>query len=459
MAGIGFELRKIFGRKTLVMNTFGILYSAFTTIGPSLVFIVLLFALRILMRHYNSSEMDMLFFTEAFTHIFLVASLISGSVTNIVSRYISDRIFVNEERDISATMFGVMVFVDAIAGVLSLAMAVCLYVIDHKSLVTVCSFYLLALLAVNAYVLIIFVSALKEYKQITFSYLFGVALAVVFFFVFYYGVSFTVVESMFSALAIGFFFIDIAMAYECLKAFGMPNKKYFTFLRGFQKFPALACSGIFYVVGLYASNVIYWYFSDLQVRAGIFSTAPNYDMAMFLAMLINLSGLMIFEIKAETSFFEKYVQYLSVLDKGTYDQIERERQNLQNNMSLQLFFVYEVQLIITILLICLIHIIYPYLGIGSSVLNMFLILGMAVYCIVCMYFTMIFLYYLEDHVGAMIGPAVCCAIIIAGSVICCFAGMPYYPIPVLVGGIAGWVITFLALRRRMRTLNEFLFCK
>ena len=89
MAGIGFELRKIFGKKTLVMNTFGILYSAFTTIGPSLVFILLLFVLRFLMGYYHSTELDMLFFAEAFTHIFLEASLIAGAVNTILSRYIS----------------------------------------------------------------------------------------------------------------------------------------------------------------------------------------------------------------------------------------------------------------------------------------------------------------------------------------------------------------------------------
>lgn len=459
MAGIGFELRKIFGKKTLVMNTFGILYSAFTTIGTSLVFILLLFVLRFLMGYYHSTELDMLFFTEAFTHIFLEASLIAGAVNTILSRYISDCIFAGKEKDISASMFGAMMVVDIVSGIISGIYALLLYMVDGKSPVLCMAFYFLSLLATNAYVLIIFVSALKEYKQITISYLIGAVLSIGLFWPFYYGLGQPIVESMFLSLSIGFFIIDLAMVYCCLKAFGMPGRRYFAFLKGFIKFPALAGSGICYVVGFYASNIIYWYFSDMQVRAGIFSAAPNYDLAMFLAILINLTGLMIFEIKAETSFYEKYVLYLSMLEKGNYEQIERERQNLQNNMNLQLFFVYEVQLIITVLLICLIHIIYPYLGISTQVLNLFLILGMAVYCIECMYFTIIFLYYLEDHRGALLGPAVCCALIIAGSILCCFIGMPYYPIPVLAGGIVGWIISFLALRRRVKNLNEFLFCK
>ena len=59
--------------------------------------------------------------------------------------------------------------------------------------------------------------------------------------------------------------------------------------------------------------------------------------------------MVIFEVKTETTFYEKYIEYLSAINKGTYDLIESKRVALQNTISLQLFFLYEVQLIITII--------------------------------------------------------------------------------------------------------------
>ena len=35
MAGIGFELRKIYGRKTLVSGIWGSIYATMTAVGPS----------------------------------------------------------------------------------------------------------------------------------------------------------------------------------------------------------------------------------------------------------------------------------------------------------------------------------------------------------------------------------------------------------------------------------------
>ena len=73
MAGIGFELRRIFGKKTLVANTFGVIYASLTTVGPSIVFLMLLFSLRQMMFNFGMGEKDSMFFTFSFTYIFLLA--------------------------------------------------------------------------------------------------------------------------------------------------------------------------------------------------------------------------------------------------------------------------------------------------------------------------------------------------------------------------------------------------
>lgn len=459
MAGIGFELRKIFGKKTLMSSTWGVLYASLTTVGPSIMFIFLLFTLRYIMRYYHASELETMFFTASFTYIFLLAILTAAFQNTVVSRYISDKIFEKKEEDICASMFGVLTIGSVIAGIEGAVLCMLMYRHDQVSLIFMAAYYLLVVLATNAYNIITYVSALKEYKEVTVSYFVGVIVSIPMFFLFYKIVGWHLILSIYWALVCGFFIINLMLVYWCVKAFGTPSEKYFEFLKYFVKFPKLLVSGFSYMLGFYISNIIYWFFSDMKVTVSIFSVAPNYDMAMFLAILVNLSGMVVFEVKTETNFYDKYVSYLSALNMGSFDLIEKERVSMQNTINLQLFFVYEVQLIITIILICLINIFYPYLGVSSQILNMFMLLGMGLYCTFCMYFTVIFLYYFEDHTSACIGPVIFLAVVMIGSFICAKLGNPYYPIPLLAGGVVGWIVSFVLLRRRLKNLNAYLLCR
>ena len=36
---------------------------------------------------------------------------------------------------------------------------------------------------------------------------------------------------------------------------------------------------------------------------------------------------------------------------------------------------------------------------------------------------------------------------------------PYYPIPLLAGAVAGWIVSFVLLRRRLKNLNAYLLCR
>ena len=459
MAGIGFELRKIFSRKTLVARTWGVIYASAVSVGPTLLFLVLLFAIRFVMHQLRAGEMETLFFTASFTHVFLIAILLSAFLNTVVSRYISDKIFERKEADICASLYGVLTISSVVSGVITLILCAMMHNRKDASITFLIAFYLLTVLASNVYQLITYVSAIKEYRKVTEAYLAGDVAAVGLFLLLFKLAQLPLLAAVFWALAGGFFLINLLLVCVVVRSFGAPSKNYFEFLSYFKKYPQLFFSGAAYMLGFYISNIIYWYFSDMSIKVSIFRIAPNYDMAIFLAMLVNLSSMIIFQVKTETSFYEKYVAYLSQLGKGTYEKLEASRVTLQNTLGLQLFYLYEVQLIITIILICLANVFYPYLGLNNEILNKLLLLGMGVYCIFCMYFTVIFLYYFEDYTGACIATTVFFLIVLLGSCLCCVLGEPFDTIPVLTGGITGWIISFLLLRRRMQKLNAFLLCR
>lgn len=459
MAGIGFELRKIYGRNTLASRVWGSIYATMTTIGPSVLFAILLLTLKFLMDHFGIKELRSMFFISSFTYIFLVAILVSSLFNTILSRYISDCIFVKKEDDICASMFGILAMGSIVSGIIIFALCLGMYFNDRIPIRFLIVYYWLGILATNTYNLITYVSALKEYKEVTISYLISLVVAIPTFLLLYKVFNVEIVFAAYISLSIGFFLANILLVYCCIKAFGKPSYNYFSFLSYFKRFPKLVLSGFSYMLGFYISTIIYWIFSDMSTQVSIFRTAPEYDMAMFMAIVVNMPALVIFVVKAETEFFDKYVAYLSALNRGAYSIIEKERENMINIIRLQLFYVYEVQLIIVVVLICLANVFFPYLGISAQSLNMFMILSMGLYCTFCMYFTVIFLYYFEDHTFAAIGPVIFLVLTTALSLICSVIGKPFYTLPLLIGGIIGWVITYILLKKRLKKLNMFLLCK
>lgn len=130
----------------------------------------------------------------------------------------------------------------------------------------------------------------------------------------------------------------------------------------------------------------------MREQVSIFHTALSFDMALFLAFVVNIPALVIFVVKVETAFYEKFVVYISVLNNGTLHMIEKERNVMTRALLQEPFFVYEVQLIINVVLVCLV------------------------------------------------------------------SGCFLLPLPLLVGGLSGWLAAYVLLRRRMNKLDSFLMC-
>ena len=459
MAGIGFELRKIYGRKTLVSGIWGSIYATMTAIGPSVMAAVLFLSLKFLMDRADISELESRFFVSSFTYIFLISILISSLFSTTLSRYISDCVFRESEKEICASVFGTLTLGTVLSGVLMFLLCAGMYFYSDIPLYFLVIYYCLGVMITNTYNIMTYVSALKQYKEVTFSFFVGLLLAAVVYLICTGIVGWPVGLSAYLALLCGYFLVVFLLVFWCVKAFGKPGKRFFVWLTWFTKYPKLTISGFCYMLGFYVSTMIYWAFSDMREQVSIFSTTPVYDLAMFLAIAVNMSALVIFVVKAETAFYEKYVAYLSALNQGSYARIEKERENMNNTIRYQLFFVYEVQLIITVVLICMANVFFPYLNISAQVLNMFMILSMGLYTVFCMYFTVIFLYYFEDHMGACIGPCIFLLVTAALAVAACIFGRPFYALPLLIGGLCGWILSFWRLRYRLAHLNVYLMCR
>lgn len=457
MAGIGFELKKIYGRKTLAANLGGTIYATMTTIGPAVLSAVLLLVLKLMLNQMGLTLLEERFFIASTTYAFVIATLAAVPFAAPVSRYISDCIFLNRESDICPSAFGVLALSTTVSGIVMLLLCAGMYFQDGVPMLFIASYYFLGVLVTDVYSMMTYASALKHYKELTFSFFLGLLLAVFVYLLCTGQLGIDKVIAACIALVCCYFLILFSLVFQCVKAFGMPRSRYFAFLIYFRRYPKLAIGGFAYTLGIYCPTIIYWFFSGITEQVSIFLTAPVYDFALFVAVFVNMPSLVIFVVKVETSFYEKYTLYVSALNNGTYDLIQKERDVMSRELCHQLFFVYEIQLIITVVLDCLVSVSFPYLSASTRMLNMFIILSLGIYAVFCMYFTIVVFYYFSDYGGACISALVFLVVTIIGAAVAVIVNN-FYPLPLLLGGLCGWIVSFLLLRRRMEKLDSFLMC-
>lgn len=457
MAGIGFDLRKLYGRKTLAASLWGTIYATMTTIDPLVLSVAIMLVIKLLLSWSNASEWEGRFLSAALTYAFLCALLVSSLFSTTVSRYISDLIYREEENKICASAFGVLTLSSTVSAIIMAAL--CLGMSLSKEgipLSFLVSYYLFGILVTDTYGIMNYVSALKHYKHISMSYFWGMLTAVASYFVCKHMFGIGIVSSAGISLTVCCLVILMLLLLLGIRTLGLSFHGYFTFLPYFLKYPNLTLCGFAYTLSLYLPTILYWFSSDMAETVNIFRTTPAFDQAMFLAISVNIPSMVIFVVKVETAFYEKYTLYVSALNNGSYALIERARKTMTRMILLQLFFIYEVQLIITVIGICLANVFLLYLSIGAHVLGMFNVLSLGIYAVFSMYYTMIVFHYFADYTGACICSLVFLFVTAPSAVFA--ARYKIYPLPLLLGGMCGWLLSFLLLVRRLKKLNSFLMC-
>ena len=332
MAGIGFELKKIYGRGTLAANLWGTVYATMTTIGPAVLSAVLLLLLKMLLDQAGLTVLESRFFISAVTWAFLLAMLVAVLFAAPVSRYISDCIYLEQESDICPSAFGVLGLSTAVSGLVMFLLCAGVYnTHEGVPLAFLVSYYFLGVLVTDAFSLMTYASALKHYRTLTFSFFLGLLIALAVYFACYHlGVERVTAGCV--ALVCCYFVVVFTLVLQCVRAFGLPQGRYFAFLSYFRRYPRLAVAGAAYTMGLYCPTIIYWFFSGMAEHVNIFTTTPVYDIALFMAVVVNMPALVIFVVKVETSFYEKYTLYVSALNNGSHALIQKEREAMARTL-------------------------------------------------------------------------------------------------------------------------------
>ena len=458
MAGVGFELRKLLNTQSVSRKFTGVLYASFVIIGPILAFIALLILIHVGMWFYGIGEADRLMFTTTILYMMISSVVISTIINTVLSRYIADSVFNKDNEKINSSVLGAVCLSAMLSMVAGAGLIVPMVALYNLSIIYAVGLYLFLMMISMAFVVMSYISAIKEYAKVARSFFIGLAFGAAVFLLLYYVFQAELVVSFIYAMMATFFVIDVLLLVIIRTFFRGKGRFSFDFLSYFKKYPALLFSGLFYIFGMYAHNIIFWYFSDIYTQVMYLKILPSYDMATFLAMLINLSAMVIFVVKVETSFYERYQVYIKNISSANYEEIEKSRKNMQRVLDHELFYLYEVQLVITIVLIALGMVFLPRFNFGGMVLDYFTVLGMAYFCTFCMYLTVIFLYYFDDQKGALLTTMLFFGITVGTSLILTNISSTYFGLGLLIGAVASWIFGFNRLKYFIKHINRNMYC-
>lgn len=401
MAGVGFELKKLFRSEKgyfQSLKAYGI--SAAVTQGPMILNILMLFLMRFLLQRNGATLGEQDIFLYTITYIMIFSLIISNTALMFIDRYVSDCIYKKEVRNIMPAFFGLVFWLVLIGGAIAFFYLLSIPVSNVYRLINLVQFCIMLIIWTE----ISFLSAVKQYTKVMVGFAASVLVAVILGSVLMKTAGLSLVTSALIGTSSGYFVMMIMFLQQMLAYYPKGRFDLFQFFPSLDKHKILVAIGFFMALGLYAHNFVVWTsdFKNQIWENGVFCT--KYDIPTFFATLTITPMLVRFVVSVETNFYEKYREYFdAILYGGTLEDIRICRKNMTKTLFREISQMMEIQFFVTVLCATFLGNYLNQVGLDEGQTSIFRILCFGY----CMYglakCLVILLLYFEDRAGALVG--------------------------------------------------------
>ncbi len=316
MAGIGFVLRKLSKEDNLSGIIKAYFHSAMASIGPCLMSVIALGLVMIIGSNFAEKQ-DLFDFRLIIIYNFAFSLVFTGPIYMIATRYLADLIHV---KDVSAGA-GLLISCLAIAYIIQIPIGVWFYLIYANltigmALSSIVNFMLIS----TIWVMAVFLSSLKDFKDITRTFFVGLVLSTI---------CAAALAGSYGAVGVlngfnvGMVVVAASLMARVFAEYPYPFKGPAALLHYFRKYWELTLSGIFYNAAVWEDKWIMWFAPEAERTPSKLLLYPNYDSAMFLAYLTIIPSMALFVFSVETNFFEKYLRfYRDIQRQATFEKIQ-----------------------------------------------------------------------------------------------------------------------------------------
>jgi len=323
MAGIGFELNKLLSKNSFFSDIFSFFYSANVSAGPWIMSSVTLVVIQLLIP-----QNEIPFFISAIIYTFIFSTIIFGSVSTSVTRFLADLIYKKEFEKIYGLYISSLGY-----AVFSSATFLTIFFLINKitELWKIFLFsYSLTILTI-IWVQVIFITAIRVLLLLYSVFIRKSAESV------WKRLSFKFRGEYFSYLGYNFGLMFIASMLQLFIRRYLfvvkPSKETkLLFLEAVKKYKKQAVSGFITYMAAWIDDFIAWSYFKYSISKG-FIFAPQYDIPMFISYLFIVPTLTLFVLNLETDFYFNYrAFYQSIEENRTLTYIKLAKETLDNNL-------------------------------------------------------------------------------------------------------------------------------
>ena len=457
MAGIGFELKKLFADNGILLKLRANLYSGTVIAGPMIMGAVLLLGVKFLAVRAGATlhEQDLLIVT--ITYALLFSLLLINTLSYVLSRFVADMVYVKKHDRILPSFYG------SVSILLAIGAPLWAYFLYRNSLPLNYSILIFVLfcLGIVVWTQISYITDIKQYSTIIYGFTGGIILSLLTGFVLTQS-GHEVISSLLGSVCLGYGIIMVIYSFVLHRHFPQGKGSAMKFLEWIDKFPSLPFVGFFTTTGLFIHLILMWR-SPLGAQVeGLFYHAPAHDIPALFGFFSILVTSINFVTSLEVNFYPKYRLYFDLLNKGgALKDIEKAREEMLTVLKQELLYLALRQIFVTVLAVVFISQILALIGLGftSTMIGLFRVLcvGYAFYAIAN---TMLLylLYFAADRLALY--PALTLFIINFGGTLATLQ-LPqnYYGFGFVAGAFAMFLVAWICLIHYTKHIEYYVFCQ
>jgi uncharacterized membrane protein len=458
MAGIGFELKRLFGKKGLILNVRANLYASAVIAGPALLGACLLIGINLLALRAGAPRHDRDLVVVVVTYSILFPLLLTSCLSFVLTRYVADMMYENRIERVLPSMYGAISLCLVVGG---LAWIVFLSVSGLPFRYGVFSFMLFCE-AVVVWVQMSYTNAAKDYRSAVLGFGLGILTGLLSGYGFIWLLGQEVVLSLLMAACFAYGVMILSFTVVLHGHFPIGAGSSLRFLEWVDKYPSLMLVGFFTIAGLFAHIMVMWTGPWGVQVIGLLYHAPTHDIPALLAMFTTLVTTVNFVTSVEVAFYPKYRLYFSLLNEGgSLGDIEKAKQEMAVVLKEELFYLAQIQMAVEIIAIALAGVVLPRLGMGFTpeMTGLFRVLCVGYGLFAIGNAMLLFLLYLSNYRDAMIASMVLFVVNTLGTFATLRLPQYYFGFGFLAAGFCLFVTAWFQLAATIDHLDYNIFCK
>lgn len=454
MAGVGFELNKLFAKNSKKSRLGACFWSSLSCCGSMFLSFILLLFINMLVTKYNVVGINSNVFTTYITNIVLFSMLIYSGFSHVIARYISDLIYENRLEKIMSSFYGIIFVILSCANVIFIP----ILVISNLSFLWIVLLTMLMSTLLATWVIVGYVTILKYYRKICMAFIWGFIFAVLLILGGYF-IGILSYELLFFTLIMGYGLIFFKLYMLMNKYFKSQNTEAFEILKYFSKYKDLVFTGFFLTGGMLVPFYIFW-FSDIGVMVSLlFRSAPFYDLPAIIAYLTTIFSTVYFVAFLEPKFYPYYKKYFTLLNNnGSYGVLQEIKKNMIVTLRRQLNQLITIQVVITLIAtVILSKLLYLMnIGMSQSMLGVYRLLCIG-YCLMAIGNAIVLvIIYFADYKSSMKVSRVFFIVTVLSSFISIYMPYYFYGVGIIIGSLVMCLMSIKYLENLLDNLEYFI---